>query len=72
MLCLPPRGSAHVELDHIGYHNDGLRPITILEHREFQRVGTLGKQAPAQALLVQGDPVAVAVPADTEQARRRR
>jgi hypothetical protein len=72
MLCLPPWGGAHVELDHIGYHNDGLRPITILEHREFQRVGALGKQAPAQALLVLGDPVAAAVPADTKQTLRRR
>jgi hypothetical protein len=56
MLCLPPRGGAHVELDHIGYHNDGLRPITILEHREFQRVGTLGKQAPRKGLAGPGRP----------------
>jgi len=68
MLCRP-RGAASVELDPSGYHNDGLRPITISRTSRFQRVGTFGKTSPRTGIAGPGDPVAatLSVPADKEE-----
>src|SRR5262249_46849810 len=48
----------------------GLRPIPVLEHREFQRFSTVDEHSAAQAGLILDDPVAAAVLADAEQGFR--
>jgi hypothetical protein len=60
---------AHVQFENAGHHDYGLGAIPILEHREFQRFGTVDEQATAEALLILDDPIAVAVLADTEKPR---
>src|SRR5205814_3798504 len=60
-----------IELENAGNHDHGLRAIAILVHREFQGFGAVDEQATAEALLILGDPVAVAVLADAEEPRQR-
>src|SRR6516162_4595755 len=62
----------HVELENAGDHDHGLRPVPVLEHREFHRFGAVHEQAAAKAALILDDPVAAAVPADPEQLRTTR
>jgi len=62
----------HVELENAWDHDHGLRPVTVLEHREFQRFGAVHEQATAKAALILDDPVAAAVPADPEGLRATR
>jgi hypothetical protein len=62
----------HVELENAGDHDHGLRPVPVLEHREFHRFGAVHEQATAKAALVLDDPVATAVPADPEGLRATR
>jgi hypothetical protein len=57
----------HVELENAWDHDHGLRPIPVLEHREFDRLGTVHEHAAAKTALILDDPVAAAVSADTEQ-----
>src|SRR5437016_928312 len=57
----------HVELENAGDHDHGLWPIPVLEHREFHRLGAVHEHAAAKTALILDDPVAAAVPADTEQ-----
>jgi hypothetical protein len=64
------RLAAHVELENAGHHDHGLRPIPVLEHREFYRFGAVHEHSAAQAGLVLDDPVAAAVLADSEQGFR--
>src|SRR5262245_55461919 len=59
----------HVELENAGHHDHGLRPVSVLEHREFHRFGTVHEHAPAKTALILDDPVAAAVPADPEGLR---
>src|SRR5262245_42841328 len=59
----------HVELENTGNHDHGLRPVPVLEHREFHRFSAVHEQAAAKAALVLDDPVAAAVPADPEGLR---
>lgn len=59
----------HVELEDAWDHDHGLRPVPVLEHREFQRFGAVHEQATAKAALILDDPVAAAVPADPELTR---
>src|SRR5439155_9142823 len=59
----------HVELENAWDHDHGLRPVPVLEHREFQRFGAVHEQATAKAALILDDPVAAAVPADPEGLR---
>lgn len=61
------RLAAHVELENAGDHDHGLRPIPVLEHREFHRLGTVHEHAAAKTALILDDPVAAAVSADPEQ-----
>jgi hypothetical protein len=60
---------AHVQFENARHHDYGLGAIPILEHRKFQRFGTVDEQATAEALLILDDPMAVAVLADTEKPR---
>src|ERR1700730_6658587 len=69
MNCLGLGGQ--IELENAGNHDHGLRAIAILEHRKFQSFGAVDEQATAEALLILGDPVAVAVLADTEEPGQR-
>ena len=61
-----------IELENAGNHDHGLRAVAALEHGKFQGFGAVDEQATAEALLILGDPVAVAVLADAEQPRQRR
>src|SRR5262249_20251626 len=56
-----------VEFEHTGHHDHGLRPVTVLEHCEFQRFGAIDEEAAAEASLVASDPMALAVAADEEK-----
>jgi hypothetical protein len=60
---------AHVQFENARHHDYSLGAIPILEHRKFQRLGTVDEQATAEALLILDDPIAVAVLADTEKPR---
>src|SRR5262249_57153237 len=62
----------HVELENTGNHDHGLRPVPVLEHREFHCFGAVYEQAAAKAALILDDPVAAAVPAAPEQLRTTR
>src|SRR5262245_62173559 len=62
--------AAHVELENAGHHDHGLRPIPVLEHREFHRFGAVHEHSTAQAGLVLDDPVTAAVLAHSEQGFR--
>src|SRR6516164_4666837 len=50
----------HVELENAGDHDHGLRPVPVLEHREFHRFGAVHEQAAAKTALILDDPVAAA------------
>src|SRR5215510_9061030 len=60
----------HVELENAWDHDHGLRPVPVLEHREFHSFGAVNEQATTKAALILDDPVAAAVPADPEQGLR--
>jgi len=62
--------AAHVELESSRHHDDGLRPVSILEHRKFDRFGAINKQAAAKTLLILSNPISPAVSADAKQSRR--
>src|SRR5262249_56433653 len=64
------RRRMHVELENAWDHDHGLRPVPVLEHREFHRFGAVHEQATTKAALILDDPVAAAVPADSEQGFR--
>src|SRR5262245_7856897 len=61
------RLAAHVELENAGHHDHGLRPVAVLEHREFHGFGAAHEQAAAKAGLILDDPLAAPVLADPEQ-----
>src|SRR5262245_49143731 len=61
------RLAAHVELENIGHHDHGLRPVSVFEHGEFQGFGAVDEQATAKASLILNDPLAAAVLADQEE-----
>src|ERR1700730_6105909 len=58
---------AHVELKNAGHHDHSLRPVPVLEHREFHCFYAVHEQATAKASLILHDPVASAIPAASEQ-----
>jgi hypothetical protein len=62
----------HVELEHAGDQDDGLRLTPSLAHRESNGFRPIDEQSAAQASLVLRDPAAVAVHADEEACGRRR
>jgi len=62
---------AEIEFENARNHNDGVGPIAVFESRIAKRLGTADEQPAAQALLILRDPVALAVPADQEENRRR-
>jgi hypothetical protein len=67
VAILNSRIPAEVELEHAGDHDHGLRPVPVLEHREFEGLRAVNEQATAKAFLGLNDPVASAVLSDHEQ-----
>src|SRR3977135_2865579 len=65
------RRAADVELESPRDHDHGLRPVAVLEHGKLESFGAVHEQATAKTFLILHDPVAAAVPADTEHARQR-
>jgi hypothetical protein len=64
--------TTHVEFENSGHHDDRLRSVSILEHREFHSFGAIKEQATTKALLILCDPIAAAVSADMKQPQWRR
>jgi hypothetical protein len=63
--------SSHVELQNAGNHDDGLRPVSILEQRKPEGSRAINKQPAAEATLILNDPIALTVFADQEKRRYR-
>src|SRR5262249_17068415 len=61
------RMAAHVELEHARDADDRLRPAAVLEHGELDGGSAGGEQTTGLAVLLLGDPTAVAVLADQEE-----
>ena len=55
---------AHVQLEHTGYHDHGIGPLSVLEHGVFQGFCAADKQPATATALIPYDPAAVAVLAD--------
>jgi hypothetical protein len=56
-----------IELQDPRHHDDGLRAVPILEHCKLEGFSPVDEKPAAQPLLILHDPMAVAVPPDTEQ-----
>jgi hypothetical protein len=68
MMC---RSSVAIEIqfENTGYHDDRLRLVSILEHREAKCLSTVDKQPTAETSLVLDHPVPTAVLSDEEMER---
>jgi hypothetical protein len=55
------KAADHVQLENPRNHDDRLRSVPILEHREFQGFSAIDEKTAAEALLILHDPMAVAV-----------
>src|SRR5262245_636223 len=53
----------HVQFEHPGHHDHGLRSVAVLEHGKFQCFRTIDKETAAQSALISGDPMPVSVSA---------
>jgi len=71
-LAQDARLGTQIELENAGNHDDGLGPMSILEHREPERFRPIDEQAAAKVLLVLNNPVTAAVLTDEEELRSRR
>src|SRR5690242_13633381 len=61
------RMAAHIELEHARHRHDRVRPAAVLEQRELDGGSAGGEQTTGLAVLLLGDPAAVAVLADQEE-----
>jgi hypothetical protein len=61
----------HIEFENAGHHDDRLRLISILEHRETKCLSAINEQPAAEASLVLDHPVSPAVLTDEELQRPR-
>jgi hypothetical protein len=66
------RFATQIKFENSGNHNDGLGPMSGLEHREPQRFRTIDEEAAAKVLLVLDHPVTATVLADKKKLRSRR
>ena len=56
-----------IQLEDPRDHDDGLRAVSILQHRELEGLSSVDEESAAEPLLVLHDPMAVAVPPDAKQ-----
>src|SRR5271169_2500488 len=70
-LFYDTRRATQIELENTGNHDDGLGPMSVLEHREPECLRAVDEQAAAKSLLVLNNPVAATVLADKEELRSR-
>jgi hypothetical protein len=61
------RRVVYIQLEDTRDHDDGLRPVPILEHCEPEGFSPVDEEAAAEPLLILHDPMAVAVLPDAEQ-----
>jgi hypothetical protein len=66
LLIVQDRLAVHIEFQDAGHHDDGLRPIAVLEHGVLQCFDTIDEQPAAGALFVLDYPVASRIPTDAE------
>lgn len=59
----------HIEFKNTGHHDDRLRLVSILEHREAKCLSTVDKQPAAETSFVLDHPVPTAVLSDEEMER---
>jgi hypothetical protein len=46
------RLATHIEFENTRNHDNGLRPISVLEHCKPERLGTIDEESAAEATLV--------------------
>jgi len=63
--------TTHIEFENSGNHDNGLRPISILEHCKPERLSTIDEESAAEAARVPNHPVSSAVLANEKQRRSR-
>jgi hypothetical protein len=61
------RRVVYIQLEDTRDHDDGLRPVPILEHCELEGFSPIDEEAAAEPLLILHDPMAVVVLPDAEQ-----
>jgi hypothetical protein len=66
------RLATQIKFENPGNHNDGLGPMSVLEHRGPERFRAVDEQAAAKVLMVLDHPVTATVLADKEKLRSRR
>src|SRR6476619_5029510 len=63
--------TTHIEFENTGNHDNGLRPISVLEHCKPERLSTIDEESAAEAARVPNNPVSSAVLANEKQRRPR-
>src|SRR4029077_2433184 len=63
--------TTYIEFENTGNHDDGLRPISVLEHCKPERLSTIDEESAAEAARVPNNPVPSAVLANEKERRSR-
>jgi hypothetical protein len=63
--------TTHIEFENSGNHDNGLRPISILEHCKPERLSTIDEESAAEATRVANHPFSSAVLANEKERRSR-
>ena len=63
--------TTHIEFENTGNHDNGLRPISVLEHCKPERLSTIDEESAAEAARVPNNPVSSAVLANEKERRSR-
>ena len=64
-----PGLATHIEFENTWNHDDGVRPICVLEHCKTKGLGTIDEESAAEAALVPNNPVPSTVLADEQGAK---
>ena len=63
--------TTNIEFENTGNHDNGLRPISVLEHCKPERLSTIDEESAAEAARVPNNPVSSTVLANEKQRRSR-
>ena len=63
--------TTHIEFENTGNHDNGLRPISVLEHCKPERLSTIDEESAAEAARVPNNPFSSAVLANEKERRSR-
>jgi hypothetical protein len=70
LVLISGRGFAvQIEFENAGDHDDGLRPVSVFEHRVVEGLLAVDEESTAGTFFVLDDPVTSAIPADFEARR---